>query len=295
MNNSNVPVRQKLANVLLATDFSDSARPAVGYAATIAIHYGGKVYVTHVVPPEAYLFAPPGTIPDVDEGLKRRTEQQMKVLLNSQPLHAVPHEGLLKYGEIWDALAEVVDHQQIDLIVAGTRGRRGLKKLIMGSVAEEILRLSTVPVLTVRPDAAQTSPHQFRTLLYPTDFSAASFGAMSCALSFGQEFQSKVIFLHVAPSLISEGRSQMAESFVEQLRQIIPPETSVWCEQKPLVEFGDPAEVILEVANEYKVDLIVMGVRGGGSLTRASTHIGSTAYRVISEARTPVMSVRQTA
>jgi nucleotide-binding universal stress UspA family protein len=295
MNNPNVPVRLKLENVLLATDFSDSARAAVGYAATIAIHYGGKVYVTHVVPPEAYLFAPPGTIPDVEEGLKRWTEQQMKALLTSQLLHAVPHEGLLKYGEIWGALAEVVEQQHIHLIVAGTRGRRGLKKLIMGSVAEEIFRLSTVPVLTVRPDAAQTSPHQFRTLLYPTDFSAASIGALPYALSFGQEFQSRVIFLHVAPSSISEGRSRMTESFIEQFRQIIPPETSAWCDQKSLVEFGDPAEVILEVANEQKVDLIVMGVRGTGSLTRASTHIGSTAYRVVSDARAPVMSVRQTA
>ena len=294
MSYPNYSARIKLENVLLATDFSESSRAAVGYAATVAGHYGGRVYVVHVIPPEAYQFAPPETIPTVEEGVKRWTEQQMKALLASEQLQGLPHEGLLKYGEIWDALAEVVEQQRVHLIVVGTRGRRGLKKLIMGSVAEEIFRLSPVPVLTVRPDAAQTGAHQFRTLLYPTDFSADSIGAMPYVLSLGQEFQSCVIFLHAAPASADiESRSRLNEFFQERLRKIIPTEALSWCEPKLLVEFGDPAEVILKAADQYKVDLIVMGVRGAGSLTRASTHVGSTAYRVVSEARAPVMSVRQ--
>src|SRR6185503_18408889 len=107
----------------------------------------------------------------------------------------------VRHGEIWDGLEQVISQHNADVIVTGTRGRRGLRKLIMGSVAEEILRVSPVPVLTVHPEAGQTCPHEPRTILFPTDFSADSMRALAYALSLAQEFQARMIFLHVASSI----------------------------------------------------------------------------------------------
>jgi nucleotide-binding universal stress UspA family protein len=285
--------RIRLENVVLATDFSQASTAAVGYATSIARNYQGRVYVVHVIPPEVY--SPPETIPRIEEDVQRWVEEQMNGLLASEQLQDVPHEGIVKHGEIWDALEPIISHHNADVIVTGTRGRRGLQKLVMGSVAEEILRLSPIPVLTVRPDAAQTGRHVIRTILYPTDFSAESMRALAYALSIAQEFQSCMILLHVAPSMHHdpEVRNRLQSFFSDQLRQIVPAETASWCQQQLVVEFGDPAEAILQCADAYKADLIVMGVRGSGSMVRASTHFGSTAYRVISQVRAPVFSVRQ--
>ena len=291
----NLSARLRLQNVVLATDFSDASKAAVGYAAAIARTYQGKVYAVHVIVPEVYTYNPPETLPQIEERVQRWAEEQMKTLMGSEQLRHVPHEGMVRHGEVWDALEQVISQHNADVIVTGTRGRRGLRKLVMGSVAEEILRLSPLPVLTVHPEAGQTRPHEPRTILFPTDFSADSILALAYALSLAQEFQACMIFLHAAPSMPgdAEVRNRLQTFFSDQLRQMIPPETQSWCRQQLVVEFGDPSQAILQCADNYKADLIVMGVRGAGSMVRAATHFGSTAYRVISAARAPVLSVRQ--
>ena len=287
--------RIRLQNVTLATDFSEASDAAVGYAASIARNYQGKVYAVHVIPPEVYWWVSPEALPKVEEGVEEGARQQMKALLASEQLRDVAHEGVVKHGEIWDGLQLLISQHNADVIVAGTRGRRGLQKLVMGSVAEEILRLSPIPVLTVRPDAAQSGRHVIRTILYPTDFSAESMRALAYALSIAQKFHSYMILLHVAPSMHNdpEVRNRLQSFFSDQLRQMVPAETASWCQQQLVVEFGEPSEAILRCAGTFKADLIVMGVRGAGSMVRASTHFGSTAYRVISQARAPVFSVRE--
>ncbi|HET7442712.1 MAG TPA: universal stress protein [Terriglobales bacterium] len=287
--------RLRLPNVVLATDFSDASKAALGYAAAIARVYQGKVYAVHVIPPEVYWWVSPESLPKVEEGVEESARQQMGAVLSSEQLRDVPHEGIIKHGEIWDGLQPVIGQHNADVVVAGTRGRRGLQKLVMGSVAEEILRLSPVPVLTVHPEAAQTSPPEPRTILFPTDFSTDSMRALAYALSLAQEFQACMIFLHVAPSMHNdpEVRTRLQTFFTDQLRQIVPAETQTWGQQQLVVEFGDPSQAILQCADAYKAELIVMGVRGAGSMVRAATHFGSTAYRVISQARAPVFSVRQ--
>ena len=290
----NLTSRIRLQNIVLATDFSDASRAAIGYAAAIARTYQGRVYIVHVIPPEVYWWVPPESLSEAEESVQESARLHMEELLVSEQLRDIPHEGIIKHGEIWDGLQPVVNQHKIDVIVTGTRGRRGPQKLVMGSVAEEILRLSSVPVLTVHPEAAQTSAHDPHTILFPTDFSADSMRALAYALSLAQEFQSCMIFLHVAPSMHNdpEVRNRLQAFFSDQLRQIIPGETHAWCEQQVVVEFGDPSQAILQCANGHKADLIVMGVRGAGSMVRASTHFGSTAHRVISAARAPVLSVR---
>jgi len=295
MSNISLTARIRLQNIVLATDFSDASQAAVAFAAAIAKTYQGRVYAVHVIVPEVYTYTPPETLPQVEETLQRWAEERMRALMGSEQLRDVPHEGMVRHGEIWDGLEQVISQHNADVIVTGTRGRRGLRKLIMGSVAEEILRVSPVPVLTVHPEAGQTCPHEPRTILFPTDFSADSMRALAYALSLAQEFQARMILLHVASSIHDdpEVRNRLQTFFSDQLREMVPAETRSWSQQQVVVEFGDPGQAILQCADAYKADLIVMSVRGGGSMVRAATHFGSTAYRVVSQARAPVLSVRR--
>jgi nucleotide-binding universal stress UspA family protein len=237
--------------------------------------------------------APPESLRSIEEGIQIWAEKEMKDVLASEHLRDVPHEGIIKHGEIWDVLQCVVAQRRNDLIVTGTRGRRGLRKLVMGSVAEEILRLSPVPVLTVQPDAGLSGIKELRNVLCPSDFSVDSLRALPYALSFCQIFQASLTLLHVvrgAPE--NPERERLQAFFVDQLQQLVQQQAASRCQQQFRVEFGDPTAGILRCADSTNADLIVMGVRGTGAMVRASTHFGSTAYRVISEARAPVFSVR---
>ena len=285
------PIR--FQNVLLATDFSEASVAAVGHAAAVARTYQGIVDVVHVIVPEVYWWAPPESLRSIEDGIQLWAEREMKDVLASERLHDVPHQGIIKHGEIWDVLQSLISQRNSDLIVTGTRGRRGLRKLVMGSVSEEILRLSPIPVLTVQPDAGLSGIKELRNVLYPTDFSVDSIRALAYALSFSQKFQACLTVLHVvrgAPD--NPERERMQPFFIDQLQQLVLRETTFKCQQQFRVEFGDPTSAILRCAESTNADLIVMGVRGTGAMVRASTHFGSTAYRVISEARAPVFSVR---
>ncbi len=285
------PIR--IQNVLLATDFSDASVAAVGHAAAVARSYQGVVDIVHVVVPEVYWWAPPESLQSIEEGIEIWADQKMKDVLASEQLRDVPHEGIIKHGEIWDVLQSLVAQRNSDLIVTGTRGRRGLRRLVMGSVAEEILRLSPLPVLTVQPDAGLSGIKALRNVLYPTDFSIDSIRALAYALSFSQKFQACLTVLHVvreAPD--NPERERLQVFFVNQLQQLVQQQAASPCRQQFRVEFGDPTSGILRCADSTNADLIVMGVRGTGAMVRASTHFGSTAYRVISEARAPVFSIR---
>ena len=85
--------------------------------------------------------------------------------------------------------------------------------------------------------------------------------------------------------------ARFEQFFVQRLRELLPASSGI-LQQEFRVEFGSPADCILKVAANSDIDLIVMGVRGAGSLARADRHFGSTAYRVVSEARCPVLTAR---
>ena len=220
------PIR--FQNVLLATDFSAASVAAVGHAAAVARSYQGTVDVVHVIVPEVYWWAPPESLPSIEEGIKIWAEREMKALLASEQLRDVPHVGIIEHGETWDVLQSYGAQHKIDLIVTGTRGRRGLHKLVMGSVAEEILRLSSVPVLTVQPDSSLSGIKVLHNVLYPTDFSVDSALALVYALSLSQRFQARITLLHVAnrASHDSETHDRLRAFFLDQLRQLIPSETA---------------------------------------------------------------------
>jgi nucleotide-binding universal stress UspA family protein len=289
--NFEVPLR----NILFVTDFSPSSELALPYAVALASRYNGKLYLAHVIAPEMYEFVPPTFVPEVRKQIADYAGKRMEQLLNSAKFEGVPHEVLLQQGEIWDTLREIADRYNIDVLVLGTRGRRGLEKQLMGSVAEEILRLARMPVLTVGPESREIPPeHKPKKILYATDFSIDSARAMAYALSLAQEFGAVLLSVHCTPQVTDDpqGRTRFEEFFTQRLKELLPSAVNAKYRREFRVEFGTAADGILKVANGSDVDLIVMGVRGAGSLIRATNHFGTTAHDVVSEARCPVLTVR---
>jgi nucleotide-binding universal stress UspA family protein len=287
--------RIRLANALLLTDFSPSSELALPYAVALAHRYSGKVYVVHVISPEMYEYLPPELVPQMRAEIQNYGQRRMQQLLAHEELRQVPHEAVVREGEIWDTLNKLSEDFHIDVMVVGTHGRRGLKKALMGAVAAEVLHLAHSPVLTVGPRCRGFTPeHKPKRILYATDFSADSVRAMAYAVSLAETFGASLVLTYVAPQTAEDPftKTRFEEFFEERLQELLAGPISGTGHVDYRVRFGTPADGILQTAADGNVDLIVMGVRGAGSLVRPAHLLGTTADRVVAESCCPVLTVR---
>ncbi len=282
--------------ILFATDFSPASAAALPYAVVMARHFGSKLYLAHVIPPDAYSLIPQSERDRVLESIRLHSEKQMAGLRAKTLLKGLTHETLVDHGDVWPMLSAMAERHKINLIVMGTHGRRGVEKLLLGSTAEEILRCAQCPVLMVGPETsvAPETEARLQRILYATDFSPASKPAMHYAYVLAREYNAALFFLHVAEDIWKEPlstRMQAADFFrmrlLEnhwELEEGITPEFHV--------EFGPPAGRIMEIADTLQIELIVLGVRGTPH-PRVAAHLpGPTAYDVVSHARCPVLVIR---
>ena len=286
-------VRVQLKNILFCTDFSSAADFAFPYAADLARHFGSKLYALYVRNPDEYIMTFPegGSIPP--GFTEAQAQNKLDGLLD--PLADLRHEVLVEEGDLWPVIESVIEKNEIDLIIAGTRGRAGVAKLVLGSRAEEIFRRAACPVLTVGPRISEHLPHTIiKQILYATDFSAQAVAAAPYAVSLAQEYQAGLTLLHV----ISDPQTgdliqprEMVASAQKRLHDLVPPEAQLWCEPRFEVEQGPVAETILDIAELRKADLIVMGVRRPAGV---ATHLPmAIAHKVVSRAKCPVLTARE--
>jgi nucleotide-binding universal stress UspA family protein len=283
--------RIALNHILLATDFSEASKTALRYACNLARSYGSTLFVAHVVPPEPYLAVPMEPIPVDLDIFWNREKENMAEFVSAKVLEEIPHENILQRGELWDVISTVIDRNNVDLVIAGTHGRKGLKKMVLGSVAEKIYRQAKCPVLTVRPEVAETSPSwQVNRILFATDFSETSLHALPYALSLAEENHATLILVNVAPLVPYQYKQSIIDSTSKRLRGLIPPDSA--CEPDFIVCFDFAPGAILQIARDRQADLIVLGVKRRAAAGFSSHLPWSTASEVVSAAPCPVLTVR---
>lgn len=287
--------RVTLKNILYATDFSPAAENALKYAGALAKSFGAKLYALHVQEPANYALPP-----ELWRDAEQAREEQMKELRNTV-LRAFPgvlSETVVGEGGLWPAIALAAQKYRINLIVMGTRGRTGFGKLVLGSQAEEILRQSEIPVLTIGPGVQpETWPSvKFASILFATDFGPASQAALRYALSFAEENQAKLSLVHVVDPRKPDKMASRVESIEgpeKRLQALVPEEAKAWCTPKYLVYVGEPVERILQTAKEAGADLIVLGVHKAEGVPGAATHLPiATVHKLLAQAVVPVLTVR---
>ncbi len=150
----------QLNRILVPTDFSEFSRPAVDYGCAIASRFESELHLLHVVPdpalliPEAGMFSAEAMQAQSDE-LARKTLLQLNELPGAAWENGKPICREVRIGTIFMEIIDYARTSDIDLIVIGTHGRSGLMHVLMGSVAERIVRKSPCPVLTVKPEGHQ--------------------------------------------------------------------------------------------------------------------------------------------
>ena len=289
----------RFKRILLATDFSAASEKALPYAAALSRHFGATLYVAHVIATEDYAHIPPSVRDGALAEMKLQAERRITGLLAVSHFRGIPHQIVLDHGDVLPVLSLTVEKNNIDLIVTGTHGKHGLQKLLSGSMAEEIFRVESPPVLAVGPEVAiepQAEVH-IKRILYVSDFSPGSRPAMQYAFALAKEYGAHLYFLHVVEDIWKEPASTRmpADAFCRlQLLERGLPESMEGIEPEFLVEFGSPEELTLEIAEKCDIQLLVLHVPRTAH-PALSAHIpGPVAYNLVSHARCPVLGVRGT-
>jgi nucleotide-binding universal stress UspA family protein len=287
--------RVSIKNILYATDFSPIAEAAAPYALELARRYGSKVFALHVRPLQIYGLAPAESWPDLRAAAEEQAKDQAKHM--DKLFQDVEHAAVIGEGDIWEVISMILEKNRIDLIVLGTHGRKGLEKVLMGSVAEAVFRRVSCPVLTVGPFVHGNAKRaaEMKRILFASDFSEASEGAVPYALSLAQENQANLDLVHVIETVKSGVLAHPEEAVsgcIQRMRALVPPEAELWCEPNVMIEVGEPAQQILNVAKARRSDVIVLGVKQPEGL-RSSTRLPwAIAHKIVSQAECPVLTVR---
>jgi len=284
-----------LTHIMVLTDFSAVSGLALEYALALARRYDARIYLTHVMTPDTYQMAEPALPEMTYERIRQAEEQGIADILTSGKLRGVLHEVLLQEGTLWPTVERLIEEQGIDLVVTGTHGRGQFKKMILGSVAEEVFRQAGCAVLTVGPRTVRQVPSEvsLKNILFATDFGRGSERAAKYAFSLAQEHNARLTALHVveqAHAYTEEEVERVRLVNLQKMKQFMPPESENWCKVAFRVTFGAVEEEILTEAWETKADLITMGTKM--RKTFAGHAPQTTAYNVVVKAKCPVLTVR---
>jgi len=290
LENLRVSSRIGFKNILFATDFSSTTELALPYALQIARQSGGTIHAVHVIQPDIYPLLPPSEWARMAQEEKEFREQRKNQL--EEALRGIPHEFLLPAGHVWDNIETILEQKDIDLLILGTHGRTGIRKILLGSVAEELFRRAACPVLTVGPAVSSKTKKgptaKLGRILYATDFTQESLAAAPYAVCLAKEHHAELILMHS----IQTGEPGYVDSAYETLRDVVPSGASLEFKPVLVVEPGIAETAILGVAARHDADLIVLGVRHApypGVIARFPHAI---AYEVMANATCPVLTIR---
>ncbi len=297
-----------LKTIVAATDFSKSADGAIDWAAELAAAHRAKLVVVHAfLPPVPAVAAPefvplpPGAI-EADRERARRELDERVAKLAARGLEAT---GEVHAGMPADVLVDVIETHAANLVVAGTRGLTGVRRVFLGSKAAQLVRRSPCPVLTVHPD--QAGRHRpVRSILVPTDYSDdAQLAVEEAARLLGPTGpQARIHLLHVyrlhpevvypwTPPHVAFRSSELVAEAMKHLEVLAEPLRKQGFAVDLHVHEGFPPDVIDETARALDVDLIAMGTHGRAGVSRLV--LGSVAERVLPGAPCPVLTVHRTA
>jgi nucleotide-binding universal stress UspA family protein len=300
----------RIRRILCPVDFSESSRRALDRAAALAGLHGASLAVLYVSPYLPVMDVPP---PRLSDARRAELTGELQQFTGSVPAGIDVDTHIVEAEDVARAINQVASELGADLMVMGSHGPSGFKRLMLGSVTENTLPAGPCPVLVVPPppESAAPTPHgvqappaPFRRILCAIDFSPMSAAVLNQALALAEQGGGELTLIHVIevpPELRGErvadltdvDRLRAAEEArcLRALRELVPDRARVHCTVYTLVGEGPADEVILKAAAARQADLIVMGVRGHGVLDLVI--FGSKTRHVVRAAPCPVLVVHE--
>ena len=284
--------RISFKRILVATDFSSVAEKAFESALEMAKQFGAELTIANVITPMVYPDRPDMIGPKILDVEESAAWTAMMRIADSPALKDVTHREIVRFGPVVSTIEELVAEFGIDLVVVGTHGGKGLQKLLLGSVAESLLRECSCPVLTVGPKA-KPALRALNSILFTTSLTADSLRANHYAVSLAEMTYANVTLLHVVNGHPPKNHALAAEirnALKVRMRELLPADAADWCRPTIKVESGKPSEEILQAAKNARADLIVLSPHDSKALPDHAPW--ATVSKVIADAPCPVLTVR---
>jgi nucleotide-binding universal stress UspA family protein len=288
--------------ILVATDLGDLDR-LMPFALQQAQQSQARIILFHVLGAGAGISADPVGMPYYDPAgaieFAIKTLEPWRMMARSQQ---VPCDAVVREGHPAPQIIAGARQFKADRLLLGTRSRSKVSKLLLGSVAEQVLRSVNLPVITVGPEAhleAASGTDSQRVVLHATTLRETSCPSAALACEIAAAHKARLVLMHVLPPLDEMKREHLPtglDSTAMRELRILAAETGaneLCCtEVETRTAHGHPAIEILAASVELNASLIVLG-SATHSIVHNLTH-DRTVYRVLAHARCPVMTLRDT-
>lgn len=298
----------KIDGILYPTDFSDCASQALPCALRLAERHDAQLHLLHAL---VLHEADPGNaayrLPDMEElyeALEQRARDNMTDAVERHSGDGLEmRQALVRGISAASTILDYAEEKKIDLVVMGTHGRRGLRRLLLGSVTEEVVRVAPCPVLTVpQREAGRFSRGEARRLLVPVDFSEHARLALSYARELATVYDAELHLLHIVddvvypdfyPPVMPSGGAltdELRDQSMERMRLMLASLDLLDTPTHAHVRGGRAAPTIAEFAEEISADLIVIASHGLTGLSHML--LGSVTEQVVRRSPCPVFTVK---
>lgn len=292
-----------IKRILLSTDFSSTANLALEQAIILAAKYDAELVVLHA---RLIHEDDPAQLPEklaylelAEDQIEGELYKYIEGCTNRAGNLAIQHDVIRGYSA-HSAILSYLNEHQFDLIVLGTHGRSNLQHLLLGSVAEKIVRYAPCPVLTISRDAQVKK--EFHKIVVPFDFSDQTMKAVHTAIDLAED-AAKIELLYVfekdvhptlyewgmasALEMMPDVRSKAERKMDELIRELPVGNYSI----RKIIVQGAAYKKIAEHINQHDADLVIMATKGLVGLDRFL--LGSTTEQVIRAVHRPILTVKE--
>jgi nucleotide-binding universal stress UspA family protein len=273
-----------LKTIVVATDLNGQSEAALEYARKLATNYGARIVLAHGLDPLEYaaVDAVPGR---VRKGLTDEAREVLDKLTADLLREGIHSHSEIRQGTVAQMLVDVARQYQAGLIVVGTKGMQGAGPVIVGAIAEQLVRLAPCPVLAVAADwnAGQFRPVPGGPVLLAMERNEATAAAVATAYSLAQTFKRPLLVIHARTAAEASAFLNPCATTLEEFGIKTSGELPIRC----MVKDGNPADAMVEAIAQYHPCILVAGVK------RASETPGphGTAFALLARSRVPVLCV----
>jgi len=273
-----------LKTIVVATDLAGRSEAALEYARKLAAAYGARIVLAHGIDPLEY-----AAVDDVPGRVLQGLPEQARAVLEQMTADLI-REGIhshseIRQGTVAQMLVDVARQYQAGLIVIGTEGKRGAGPVVVGAIAEQLVRLAPCPVLAVAGDwnAGPNRPTPGGPILLAMERNEATREAVATASSLAETFQRTLLVLHARRPAEAAAFLNPCATTLEEFGVRGSGRFPIRC----IVKDGKPADAIVNAIEQYHPSMLVVGVK------RASDTPGphGTAFSMLAQSRVPILCV----
>ncbi len=289
--------------VLVATDFSEYSKVALDICLGVSKCMKTKLYVLHTIeklPHDYRHLLSSTTHSNMKQKLEEEAMEKIKAMLPGELLENEDIIPIVRFGKPFLEIIKVAKEKKVDLLAIGTHGRAGVDRVILGSVAERVVRKAHCPVMVIRGRKYVG----FKRIIVPIDLSDCSRIALEYAAATARAHKSKLTILHVfeesfvKPYVNAANSEEEANEIIKEIERVNESKYDEFLktvdlrgvEYEKLLKKGIPESDIVETAMEQQANLIVMGTHGRSGIKHIL--IGSTAEEVVRNVHCDIIIVK---